>query len=220
MIPNIKRVMKIKLNLVEAIKNCDLETLFGVDLKKEQWVWLNSEIFSDLIMNITDYDSYDDEEELMEAIRQLSEVEFINIVAAKMKELDWMMVNQYLFEKLEEGFNVTEDIKTYILVDKKYFMIKMIGKLQELEWVLKAMAVDSYQHLTPEKSLKSIYDEDFHENMMILEDILIKSQYEKFNCVWRVVPETQSLVFYKNEKQHRVWAEGNANFIFSELSKS
>jgi len=219
MIPNIKRVMKIKLNLVESIKNCDLGTLFGVDLAKEQWVWLNAEIFPDLIMNITDYDSYDEEEELMEAISELSEGEFINIVANKMKEIDWMLVNQYLFEKLEEGFNVTEDIKTYILVEKKYFMIKMIGKLKELEWVLKAMAVDSFQHLTPERTLKSVYEEDFHENMMILENIMISGKYEKSNCVWRVVSETQSLVFYKNEKQYRVWAEGNANFIFGELNK-
>ncbi|MBM7614886.1 hypothetical protein [Alkaliphilus hydrothermalis] len=211
--------MKIKFNLVEAIKDCDLETLFGVDLKKEQWVWLNAEIFPDLIMNITDYDSYDDDEELMEAIRGLSEAEFINIVATKMNEKDYMLVNQYLFEKLEGGFNVTDDIKTYIFVEKKYFMLKMIGKLKELEWVLKAMAVDSYQHITPEKKLRAIYEEDFYENMMILEELLIHNKYEKFNCVWRVIPETQALVFYKNEKQHRVWAEGNANFIYNELSK-
>ncbi|WP_026476132.1 hypothetical protein [Alkaliphilus transvaalensis] len=211
-------MIKINLILTEAIKDCNLEKLFGLDFNKEEWIWVNNEIFADLAMNAIDYDSYD-EKELVDEINKISETELIKIVRDKMKEIGWTEVNQLLFEKLEDGFNATKDINTFIFAKKKFFMLKMIAKMKELQWALKAMAVDAFQHLTPEIQLRTLYEEDFEDNFMILEEFLISGQYKKNNCVWKVMPENGALVFYKNNKQHRVWAEGNANFIFNELSK-
>ncbi len=212
-----KRVINI--NLIEKINGCTVEKLFNLDFNTEDWIWVNKEIFSDLIMNIVDYDSYDDEDHFTRELESIKEEELIQMINSKMKKINWIEVNQILFEKLESGFKATDDIKTYIFANRKYFMLKMIGKSKELQWMLRAMAVDYYQHVSPEGLLNNVYEEDFKDNSMILEEILTSGMYQRNNCIWKVVPASQALVFYKNGKQYRVWAEGNANFVFSELIK-
>ncbi len=207
-----------KLNLLEILERYDARGLFGEALKQEKWIWINEEIIKDLFLDILDYDSYD-EDQLTEALQLIKEKALV-ITQRKLKEAGWIMVTQRVFQELEEDFNGTEDIETYIFLERKYYMTVMISKMREFEWMLKAMAIDTYQHLNPEGiSLKKIYQEDFQENYMILERFLGKEDYERGIGRWRLELSNKTLFFFKNSKEHRQWAETHANFIFEELNK-
>ncbi len=109
-----------ELNIKKILKDSDLEELFQVSLKKQEWIWVNRDIFLDIIYNALEYD-FIDEEDLNDKINNVSEEEFIQILNDKFKEIGWITVDQRLFEKLVDDFVVTEDIETYIYVDRKVY---------------------------------------------------------------------------------------------------
>ncbi len=208
-----------KLNIEKMIKNNDIEDLFQVDISKQRWIWINKDIFIDILQNVIEYDSFN-EEELIHEIKNISEDRVIQSLNEKFENIGWMSVDQKLFESLCEDFVATKDIETFIYVDKKVYTKKILKKVNELDWILKAMAVDTYQHFGLEnKNLTEIFKEYFNENGMIIEEILRTGEY-KFNALtWKLYEESNLLEFYKMNQRYRQWAEGNARFMFYEISK-
>lgn len=211
--------MVIQVDIIQTLKNSTLEQMFQIDFMQQPWVWVNKEIFPDIISNVIDY-NIEQEEAVFDKVRNIEEGKIINLIKEKMNEKGWIEVNQKIFEKLEEGFRVTKDIQTYIFVERKYYSRKLITKMKEMEWLLKAMAVDTYQHLTLEiGNLTEVFKEKFNDNSRIIEEILLKNEYELNEGVWRYNKKNNLLEFYKNGKNFRQWAEGNADFTFYELSR-
>lgn len=206
-------------NIERILKNNLVENMFHVDFTKEEWIWVNRDIFFDIIYNVLEYDSVD-EEELAKEIETIGDNVFFNILEYKFKEIGWVSINQMLFEKLVDDFVSTKDIKTFIYINKKYYTRKIIDKTNELSWILKAMAIDAYQHLALEdKSLVQIYEEYFNENGMIIEEILVTGKYDFNVATWRLNKNSNILEFYKTKERYSQWSEGNSMFMFNELSK-
>lgn len=205
--------------IINLLEKSELEVLFNIDLKLNRWVWLNRDTFQDLVLNVLDYD-IEEEDEIFSAIKELKDSVIIEIVRKKMKKRGWVEVNQNVFQELEAGFNTTKDIETYVFVEKKLYMARILSKIKEMQWTLKAMAIDYYQHLSPENnSLQKVFDEMFSNNDMIIEELLQTGEYVKNTGKWKYNKKANAMYFYKNGKNHRQWAEGNANFIFYELNR-
>ncbi len=205
--------------IIELLEKSQLSDLLDGDFQDNRWVWLNKDTYQDLVLNVMDY-SLEEELEVFSAIKGIKDSVIIDIVRAKMKDIGWIEVNQRIFQELESGFKPTSDIETYVFVEKKHYMSMMISKLKELQWILKAMAVDYYQHISPEgSSLQRIYDEFFNNNDMIIEELLLTGEYRKTPALWKFNKKTNSIYFCKSGKIHRQWAEGNASFVFYELNK-
>jgi len=208
-----------RLNIEKIMEDSTLEELFQVDFTKQEWIWVNRDIFFDIIYNSLEYDSVN-EEDLKKEIKNISDDIFIKILSYKFKEVGWISVDQKLFEKLVEDFISTKDIETYIYVNKKLYTKKIIEKTNELSWILRAMAVDSYQHLALEnKTLIQIYEEYFNDNGMIIEEMLLTGEYRINVATWKLDKISNSLEFYKVEERFSQWSEGNSRFMFNELSK-
>ena len=218
---NEKKVIIIEnLNIEQIIKNSTVEELFQVNIKSQDWIWVNKDIFSDIVYNALEYE-YTDEDYLIEEINNISEDKLNEILNDKFKKIGWISVNQRLFEKLVEDFISTKDIETFIYVNKRFYTKKIIEKTNELSWILKAMAIDGYQHLSLEdKTLLEIYEEYFNENGMLIEEILLRGEYKFLNvATWKLDEQINVLEFYKMDERYRQWSEGNSNFMFYELSK-
>jgi len=213
-------VIKIKrLNIEKIMQESGLEEMFQMNFTKQEWVWVNRDIFFDIVYNALEYDSVD-EEELKKEIINNSEDVFIEILTDKFKEIGWISVDQRLFEKLIEDFISTKDIKTYIYVNRRFYNKNIIEKTNELSWILRAMAVDTYQHLALEnKTLIQIYEEYFNENGMIIEEILLTGQYTLNVATWKLNEKSNLIEFYKVKERYSQWSEGNSRFVFNELSK-
>lgn len=204
--------------IVNLLEQSELTELLNTDFKMNRWVWLNREMFTDMVLNVLEYDDVD-ETMIFDAINEIKEVIIIDIVRKKMKSLGWLEVSQKVFHELERGFNITHDIETYVFVEKKLYMTKILQKLQEMQWILKAMAIDYYQHLSENNNLQKVYEELFNSNDMIIEELLLTGEYKKNTGLWKYNKKLNAMYFYKNGKNHRQWAEGNANFIFYELNR-
>lgn len=208
------------LNIEQIIKNSTVEELFQVNIKNQDWIWVNKDIFADIVYNVLEYESTD-EDYLIEEINNISEDKLNEILNDKFKKIGWISVNQLLFEKLVDDFISTKDIETFIYVNRRFYTKKVIEKTNELSWILKAMAIDGYQHLSLEnKTLLEIYEEYFNENGMLIEEILLRGEYKFLNvATWKLYEQTNLLEFYKMDERYRQWSEGNSNFMFYELSK-
>jgi len=213
-------VIKIKrLNIEKIMQESDLEEMFQMDFTKQEWIWVNRDIFFDIVYNALEYDSVD-EEDLKKQIINIPEDIFIKILTDKFKEIGWISVDQKLFEKLVEDFISTKDIKTFIYVNRRFYNKNIIEKTNELSWILRAMAVDTYQHLALEnKTLIQIYEEYFNENGMIIEEILLTGQYTLNVATWKLNEKSNLIEFYKVKERYSQWSEGNSRFVFNELSK-
>ncbi len=207
------------LDIQKIIEKSDLDQLFNLNIKNEEWIWVNRDIFLDIASNTLEYDSID-EEDLIQKVNSIPEDTITKILNNKFKEAGWVSINQRLFEKLVDDFESTKDIETYIYASKRFYSKKIIRITNELSWIFKAMAVDTYQHLGLEnKTLIEIFEEYFNENGMIMEEILLTGKY-KFNvAVWEFDSKTNLLEFYKMDERYRQWSEGNSNFVFNELNK-
>lgn len=207
-----------KIKPLELLAPYSVEDLFGQALHYEKWIWVNEETLMDLFMEVLDYDSYD-EKILLEEI-SLAKQEILDSIKEKLRKAGWIKVSQRAFEELNSDFNATEDIETHVFLERGYYMSLMVSTMRQLEWALRAMAIDTYQHLNAEgTSLKEIYKENYQENFMILEGFLAREDYEKGMGEWRFSWPSQTLTFFKNHQEHRQWVETQANFIFEELNK-
>jgi hypothetical protein len=210
--------MIILAKVISLLEKSELTELLGTDFKMNRWVWLNRDMFADMVLNALDYNDAD-EAVIFDFIKEIKEAIIIDIIRKKMKSIGWLEVSQKIFHELENGFNITQDIDTYVFVEKKLYMTKILQKLQEMEWILKAMAIDYNQHLSDNNSLQKVYEELFKTNDMIIEELLLTGEYRINTCLWKYNRKLKAVFFYKNGKSHRQWAEGNANFTFYELSR-
>ncbi len=207
------------LNIKEIIEKNALEQLFHIDFKNEDWIWINRDIFLDIVYNGLDYSTIN-EDELKVEIENVSDQSFIELLSDKFKEIGWISVEQQLFERLVADFICTKDIQTYIFTNKRFYNRRIIQKTKEFNWIFKAMALDAYQHLAIEdKTLIEVFEEYFKDNGMIIEDILLEGKYEFNVAYWEFDAKTNLLEFYKLGKNYRQWTEGHSNFMFNELSK-
>lgn len=206
--------------VIEALENSKIEDIFPIDMNSQEWVWINKDIYIDLLNNALAY------EEVIEALAEEFnpeefELTILEILRRKMKDSGWLEVNQILFHEIEKDFNPTIDIQTYIFANRKFF-IKNINRIaREMAWVFRAMAIDAYQHLIPEEgSLQQIFDGYFNDNFIIIEELIVKGSYSFNQGSWKYNKKENSLLFSKLDKDYRHWGEGNTNAIFRELVRN
>ncbi|ABR49319.1 hypothetical protein Amet_3181 [Alkaliphilus metalliredigens QYMF] len=207
-----------KADIMNKLRESNVEAMFQINLEEQMWVWVNEEIFLDIVLNLVSDDV--PEEEILLDLKKIDEKDFIDIIERKLKENNWIFVDQIIFERIEDGFKASKDIKTYVFADRKYYMKKMLNMADSLSWILKAMAIDTYQHLRVSSiGLQAIYDEHFYDNTMLIEEILLKGSAEFEQGLWKVDPNHGMLAFYKEGKNRRQWTEGSVNFTYGELNK-
>ncbi|SCY03331.1 hypothetical protein [Alkaliphilus peptidifermentans] len=204
--------------LIKLIEGYSIEDLLLIDMESINWVWINEEIFSDIINNISELNDYQ-ESDLETLVSSIDKNRFINSIRNKMKQKGWLEVNQFFFTEIDKEFIPTTDIETYVFVNRKYFISRMNKITSEMEWVFKAMAIDTFQHLLSEESLTKIYDEYFSNNYMLIEDLLVKEEYCLNQGKWHYYKNNGTLVFYKNSKKHRQWSEGSTISTYNELNR-
>ncbi|KAB3534456.1 hypothetical protein F8154_08550 [Alkaliphilus pronyensis] len=205
-------------SLIDLIDKNSVEELFDTSTNEINWIWLNEEIFTDIINNASKAQDYSNDYSSL-TLDNINKNAFIELIRKKFKAIGWIEVNQILFTEIEESFIPTTDIETFVFVSRGYFITRMNRLTDELEWVYKAMAIDTYQQLLPEEELEAIYNEYFYNNYMLLEDLIVKGEYKLHQGKWQYNKKNKTLIFYKNNKQRKQWAEGSTISIYNELNR-
>ncbi|QZY53831.1 hypothetical protein [Crassaminicella profunda] len=206
--------------ILEKIAHASLQEIFDINSFKDiDWIWVNEEIFRDIIYNL-DLDKELDEEILDSILENLKNAEMINVLIKPFEKEGYIPIDQHLFANLEKEYKVTEDIETIIFIKEKYYTKLFIKGLNHYRWMLKAMAIDTYLKMGLEyKSLKETYKELYDENTRIIEDVLSKGEYEFSTGVWKFIQKTKELYFYKMGKFFNSWSEGEVDAKFEEMIK-
>lgn len=212
-------IMDIKEQIYKSLAQASLEEVLDItDIHNLDWFWINRDIFEDILKNIQDFDYYEREEEVKDFLNTISEEEFIKPLRDEIEKREFIEIPQRFFAKIDEDFRVVEDIDTWIFIKDTYYNRLWIKKFNELEWVLRAMAINTHQRLDfPYSSLLETYAELFEGNSRIIEDILVKGEYVLEGGKWILNEKKGILIFYKNNKVFYEWGKGEAEFKFDEL---
>ncbi|KAB3529055.1 hypothetical protein [Alkaliphilus serpentinus] len=204
--------------IYNALEKSDLEDIFPIDMEGQGWIWINEDIYFDILNNAVGNDG-DLEDYLTDQEPVVYESVILDVLRQKMRDKGWMEVNQILFHEIYRDFIPTSDIKTYIFTDKRFFLKNVNRISRDMEWIYKAMAIDAYQHLIPEEgTLEQIFDRYFNDNFIILEGLIVGGSYSLNQGEWKYNKKENSLIFRKKGKEYRRWAEGNTNSVFRELT--
>lgn len=214
--------MDIKKQIYNSLSQVSLEEVLDItDVHNLDWFWINRDIFEDILKNIPSVDYYEREDEINNFLKSIKDEEFIKPLREEIEKRGFIESDQGFFGKLDKDYRVMEDIETWIFIKESYYNKLWIKKFNELEWVLKAMAINTYQRLDfPYSSLLETYRELFESNSRIIEDILVKGEYVLEGGKWILNEKIGSLTFYKNNKTFNEWGEGEVEFKFDELQLS
>ncbi|QEK12805.1 hypothetical protein FQB35_10975 [Crassaminicella thermophila] len=206
--------------ILERISKASLNKILDIDNFKDiDWIWVNREIFRDILYNL-DLDREFEEEELEKFLKDIEDEVMIKELLGPFKKEGYLSLDQNLFANLEKGYKPTLDIDTIIFVKEKYYRKLFIKQINGYNWVLKAMAIDTYLRMGLEyNSLKETYEELYNENTRIIEDLLSTNEYAFLNGVWKFEKKTKELYFYKSGEFYNSWTEGEVNSRFEELIK-
>lgn len=194
-----------------------LEKILDIDrLEDHEWVWINRDIFLNICYNIG-LDAEMTETEIEDALRQTEDYEIIEILTEAFRKRDYIPIDQFQFSRLETGYKPTTDIETAIFVKEKYYRKLFIRLSKAFDWMLKAMALDTYFRMGLDyKSLKEVYEDLYEGNMRILEDVFRKGEHTYLVGTWKHVRKTDELYFYKSDEFFCSWAEGAVSSKFEE----
>ena len=203
----------------DRLKKATLEDILDRrDIHSMDWFWINRDIFQDILKNIPNFDYYEQEETIKKYLNSIKDEEFIHLLRFEIERRGFIEISQSLFGKLDENYRVIEDIRTWIFVGENYYNKLWIRKYNELEWVLKAMAINTYQRLDyPYDSLEETYRELFENNTRIIEEITSTSEYALESGKWIFNEKEETLTFYKNKKIFYEWGKGEVESRFEEL---
>lgn len=212
-------IINIEQEIYNSLAQASLEEILDIkDINNLDWFWINRDIFEDILKNIglKDYDQR--EEEIIAFLNTMKEEDFIKLLRNEIEKRGFIESSQDFFEKIDEDYRVLEDIETWIFIKESYYNKLWIKKCNELEWVLKAMAINTYQRLDfPYSSLLEGYKELFEDNNRIIEEILKNGKYVLESGKWILNDKLSSLIFYKHNKIFNEWGEGEVEFKFDEL---
>lgn len=211
--------MNIGKEIYAALEQASLEEVLDIkDLNNLDWFWINRDIFDDILKTIKDIDYYDKQNEIKDFLHGMPDQDFIKPLREEIKERGFIESTQDFFAKIEDDYRLLGDIETWIFIKESYYNKLWIKKFNELEWVLKAMAIDVYQRLDfSYSSLSETYKELFEGNSRIIEEVLIKEVYVLESGKWILDEKTGSLIFYKNNKIFNEWGKGEVEFKFDDL---
>lgn len=206
-------------NIKNSLEKATLEEILDrKDIHSLDWFWINRDIFQDILKNIPNFDYYEQEETIKKYLNSIKDEEFIHLLRFEIERRGFIEISQSLFRKLDENYRMVEDIKTWIFVGENYYNKLWIKKYNELEWVLKAMAINTYQRLDyPYDSLEETYRELFENNTRMIEEIVNTGEYTLETGKWVFDREENTLAFYKNKKIFYEWGEGEVESRFHEL---
>lgn len=195
----------------------DLEKILDIDrLEDHEWVWINRDIFLNMCYNMG-LDAEMTEIEIEDGLRQISDHEIIEILAATFRKRHYIPIDQFQFSRLELGYKPTTDIETAIFVKESYYRKLFIRLSKDFDWMLKAMALDTYFRMGLDyKSLKEVYGELYEGNMRIIEEVFQNGEYSYLAGKWKHVRKTDELYFYKSNEFFCSWAEGAVGSKFEE----
>ncbi|RBP35928.1 hypothetical protein [Garciella nitratireducens] len=210
---NIENIIKEKLQQATLEEILDRKDIHSLD-----WFWVNRDIFEDILKNIPKFDYYEQEEEIKKYLNSIKDEEFIDFLRYEIETRGFIEISQNLFAKLDKEYRIMEDIQTWIFIHENYYNKLWIQKYNELEWVLKAMAINTYQRLDyPYDSLEETYQELFENNIRIIEEITDKGKYVLESGKWILNEKEGTLRFYKNGKIFYEWGKGEVESRFEEL---
>ncbi len=203
--------------ILQRIAAASLNHILDIeDFKNIEWIWVNREIFKDILYNLK-IDEALGEMAVEKFLNEIEDKEMIKALLSPFQDKDYLPINQYQFSNLEKGYKPTEDIETIIFVKNKYYKKLSIQQISQYGWILKAMAIDTYFKIGLEyKSLKETYEDLYQENDRILEEILSKREYHFITGVWKFRSESKELSFYKQGEFYNSWSEGQADATFNE----
>ncbi|WP_129599653.1 hypothetical protein [Anaerophilus nitritogenes] len=207
--------------ILDHISKSSLQNILDLkDLKDAEWIWINEEIFRDILYNLK-LDHIYDEKTIDEFLSEITLEEMTKTLLHVFQKKDYIFVNQYFFSEIEKGYKPTEDINTYIFVKNKYYTKMLIKAMKHYNWILKAMAIDTYKKMgTDYKTLKETYEELYNENMRIIEDILSFGKYTFLSAKWEFIRDTQELYFYKTHEFYHSWSRQEVLSIFCQINKN
>ncbi|MDF2547769.1 MAG: hypothetical protein K0R93_2667 [Anaerosolibacter sp.] len=194
-----------------------LEKILDMDrLEDHEWVWINRDIFLNICYNIG-LDVEMTETEIEDALRQTEDYEIIEILTEAFRKREYIPIDQFQFSRLETGYKPTTDIETAIFVKENYYRKLFIRLSKAFDWMLKAMALDTYFRMGLDyKSLKEVYEDLYEGNIRILEDVFRKGEHTYLAGTWKHERKTDELYFYKSGEFFCSWAEGAVNSKFEE----
>ncbi|TCO74570.1 hypothetical protein [Marinisporobacter balticus] len=206
--------------ILEKIVQTPLKKILDVvDFKEMDWIWINREIYIDILYNLALEKEFD-EAELERFLNKIEEKEMIQALIKPFEKEGYIPIDQNLFSNFEKGYRLTEDIETTIFIKEKYYRKLSIRQMRDYNWILQAMAIDTYLRMGLEyKNLKETYEELYMENTRMIEDILRVGEYTFQAGLWRFEKKTEELYFYKLGEFHKIWAEGEVSSKFEELMK-
>jgi hypothetical protein len=212
-------IMDIKKHVYSSLAKASLEEVLDItDVHNLDWFWINRDIFEDILKNIPDFDYYAMEDEVNVFLNRIKDEEFIKPLREGIERRGFIEIAQEFFAKIDKDYRVIKDIETWIFIKDSYYNKLWIKRFNELEWVLKAMAINTYQRLDfPYSSLLETYRELFESNNRIIEDILLRGEYVLEGGKWILNEKMGILTFYKNNKAFYEWGEGEVEFKFDEL---
>lgn len=210
-------VKDIKDKIFKAISRKPLEKIFDVDsIEDLDWIWVNREIFRDLCNNLK-LDQEMGEEKIEEALKHTDDEEMIRWLSEAFQKRNYVLMNQFQFARLEKGYRPTKDIDTVIFVKHAYYRKLFIHLMRQYDWMLKAMAMDTYLKMgLDDKNLKEIYEEFYEGNSRIIEEIFEKGEYSYLKGTWKHISKTDELYFYKSKEFYGSWTEGEVLSKFEE----
>jgi hypothetical protein len=186
------------------------------ELEQHEWVWVNRGEFLNMCYNIG-LDAEMTEEEIEMAIEKIEDHEIFQILTKSFSKRSYIPMDQFQFARLEPGYRPTLDIETAIFVKEAHYRKLLIRLSKQFDWMLKAMAIDTYVRMGLDyKSLRETYEELYEENMRIIEEVFQKGEYTFLTGTWKHARKTDELYFYKSGEFFCIWAEGAVNSKFEE----
>ncbi|MBB6216264.1 hypothetical protein HNQ80_002363 [Anaerosolibacter carboniphilus] len=194
-----------------------LEKIFDIEkLEDHEWIWINRDVFLNMCYNIG-LDAEMTEIEIEAALGKIEDHEIFQILVKAFRKRNYIPIDQFQFARLELGYRPTLDIETVIFVKEAYYRKLFIHLSRQFDWMLKAMAIDTYFRMGLDyKSLREVYEELYEGNMRIIEDVFQKGEYSYLTGTWKHARKTDELYFYKSNEFFCSWAEGAVSSKFEE----
>ncbi|MBF7096870.1 hypothetical protein [Alkalibacter mobilis] len=204
------------LRITNMIKRSPVEKVFGFDdIKKIDWVWINRDVFNDIILAADEDDELDDED-CDNFLRMISDADFVDILRERFDEKGFVGIDADRFYKLDpQNKELGKD--TTIFINRKYLVKLLIGFYDSHEWMLKAMALDLKGY--HDRTLKELYKEFFEDNPRVIEEMAISGQYKEGSLIWNYDMETNTLVTSYDDKVITKWSDREATNRFEYLTK-
>lgn len=205
--------------ILESIKRASLEDILDIeDFTTLDWIWVNRELFSDIILNLKLDKTIG--EAALEQLLQVEDEEIFTTLEEPFRQKGYLPMHQLIFATLEEGYKPTEDIQTVIFIKAKKYKQLSIILARQYEWVLKAMAMDVYFRMGLDyHSLQETYEDLFEGNSRMIEQLLSEGEVSYLTGKWEYIRKTKELYFYKMNEYYNGWTEGETLSKFRELQQ-